>query len=169
MSYGSFLLRLACGLLPAIGAWGQQYTISTIAGNQSLGAGYTGDGGLATAAQLSYPVAVTVDSKGNIDVADTNNSVIRQIASGNISTIAGDNIAGYLGDVGTITPEVPTFAELSLPSGVVVDSSGNIYVADTENNVVRKISGSHDQSLCRHGRNRRLRLRRLSRQHFLPE
>lgn len=142
MSYGSFLLRLACGLLPAIGAWGQQYTISTIAGNQSLGAGYTGDGGSATAAQLSYPVALTMDSKGNIDIADTNNSVIRQIASGNISTIAGDNIAGYLGDVGTITPEVPTSAELSLPSGVVVDSSGNIYVADTANNVIRKISGN---------------------------
>ena len=68
--------------------------------------------------------------------------MIRQISSGNISTIAGNNIAGYLGDVGTITPEVPTSAELSLPSGVVVDSSGNIYVADTENNVVRKISGS---------------------------
>jgi len=141
VSYGSFFLRLACGLLPAIAAWGQQYTISTIAGNQSLGAGYTGDGGLATAAQLSYPVALTMDSKGNLIIADTNNSVLRQVSSGNISTIAGDNTAGYLGDVGTTSPEVPTSAELSLPSGVVVDSSGNIYIADTANNVIRKISG----------------------------
>jgi uncharacterized protein (TIGR03437 family) len=136
------LLRLACGILPAIGAWGQQYTISTIAGNQSLGAGFTGDQGPATSAQLSSPVAVTVDTKGNVYVADTVNHVIREITGGTISTIAGDNTAGYLGDVGTSSPEVPTSAELDFPSGVVVDSAGNVYIADTKNQVVREVSGS---------------------------
>jgi uncharacterized protein (TIGR03437 family) len=128
--------------LPAIGAWGQQYTISTIAGNQALGAGFTGDQGPATSAQLNTPVAVAVDSKGNIFVADTDNQVIRQISGGTITTVAGDNIPGYLGDVGTTSPEVPTSAELHDPSGVVIDSAGNIYIADTTTNVVRKVSGT---------------------------
>jgi uncharacterized protein (TIGR03437 family) len=142
VSYGSCLLRLACGILPVLGAWGQQYTISTIAGNQLLGAGYTGDSGPALAAQLSSPIAVTVDSSGNVYVADTVNNVVRKISGGIISTLAADNTAGYLGDVGTTSPEIPTSAELNLPSGVAVDAKGNVYVADTKNHVIRKISGT---------------------------
>ena len=92
-------------MLLAASAWGQQYTISTIVGNQSLGAGYTGDGGPATAAQLSAPMGITMDSKGNLLIGDTVNHVVRQVSNRTISTItAGNNIANYYGDVGTAAP-----------------------------------------------------------------
>ncbi len=110
-------------------------TISTIAGSGVFS--YSGDGGPATAAQLNSPQAVAVDASGNVYVADTSNNVVRQIsAKGVISTIAGNGTAGFGGDNGAATS-----AQLSAPQGVAVDASGNVYVADTANARVRKISG----------------------------
>jgi len=137
VSQGSLLFRLACGILPAIAAWGQQYTISTVAGNQPLGAGYGGDNDSATADQLDGPVAIAVDSKGNLYIADSLNHRVRKVSGGIITTIAGTGVAGYTGDGAAATA-----ADLNTPSGVAVDSAGNVYISDTKNFVIRKVSTS---------------------------
>jgi uncharacterized protein (TIGR03437 family) len=137
VSQGSLLFRLACGILPAIAAWGQQYTISTVAGNQSLGAGYGGDNDAATSDQLNGPLAMALDSKGNLYIADSLNHRVRKVSGGTITTIAGTGTAGYSGDGGQATS-----AELNTPSGIAVDSAGNVYISDTKNFVIRKISTS---------------------------
>ena len=111
--------------------------IQTVAGKGI--AGYSGDGGAATSAELDSPEGVFVDSSGNIFIADTNNSVIREVAgsSGTITTVAGDGTAGYTGDGG---PAIS--AELNSPFGVFVDSAENIFIADTSNSVIREVTNS---------------------------
>jgi hypothetical protein len=108
--------------------------ITTVAGNGEQG--FFGDGGLATSASLNTPTAVAVDASGNIYIADSNNNRIRVIANGNINTFAGNGIAGYSGDGGAATS-----ASLYTPRGVAVDGNGVVYIADTKNHVVRKVSG----------------------------
>jgi sugar lactone lactonase YvrE len=109
-------------------------TISTLAGDGTPG--YSGDGGSATSAQLSSPKGVAVDVQGNVYVADTGNVRIRRITSGGvITTIAGSGASGYSGDNGPATS-----AQFSSPSGVAVDAAGNIYVADTTNLRVRRVT-----------------------------
>lgn len=105
--------------------------ITTIAGSGA--SGYTGDGGAATAAKLYNPSAVAMDSLGNLFIADRNNNVVRKVAGGLISTVAGSGIAGYTGD-----GAVATAARMYFPNGLLCDST-NIYVADYGNNVVRVI------------------------------
>lgn len=108
-------------------------TISTVAGNGS--AGYSGDGGAATSAQLSGPQAVTGLAGGGFLISETGNNVVRKVdASGKISTIAGTGSAGYSGDGGQATS-----AQLNEPEGTAVDPAGNILIGDCSNNVVRKI------------------------------
>jgi Chitobiase/beta-hexosaminidase C-terminal domain/FG-GAP-like repeat/Bacterial Ig-like domain (group 3)/NHL repeat len=109
--------------------------IYTVAGTEGFGFG--GDGGPATFALLNNPVGVTEDSQGNLYIADTNNNVIRKVAAGTgvISTVAGTGIGGYSGDGGAATS-----AELNDPSGIALDSAGDLYIADTANNVVRRIA-----------------------------
>jgi uncharacterized protein (TIGR03437 family) len=104
-------------------------TIATLAGNYD--AGYGGDGGPATAATLSMPVGVAVDGAGNLYVADSGNRRIREISGGNIATIAGSTF-------GDGAPAV--FAGLNAPNAVWKDGNGNVYVADTGNNEVRRIA-----------------------------
>jgi uncharacterized protein (TIGR03437 family) len=100
-------------------------------------AGYSGDGGPATAAQFQYPNGIAVDAQGNLYVSDRSVHVIRRISAGGIvSTIAGTGTAGFLGDGGPAAA-----AQLNLPAGLALDSSGNLYVADSGNNCVRRISG----------------------------
>ena len=109
--------------------------ISTVAGNDS--AGYSGDGGAATAAELYDPLGVTVDASGNLYIADQFNTRIRKVTpSGIISTVAGGGTGG-LGDGGAATA-----AELHYPSGVAVDASGNLYIADYGSNHIRKVTPS---------------------------
>jgi uncharacterized membrane protein len=110
--------------------------ISTAVGNGT--AGYGGDNGPATSAELQLPVGVTVDSTGNLYIADEGNNVIRKVnASGIITTVAGNNTEGYSGDNG-----LATSASLYAPSGVAVDSSGNLYIADTGNNRIREVAAA---------------------------
>lgn len=106
--------------------------ISTIVGTGV--AGYSGDGGAATAAELNAPAKVVVDAAGNLYIADAGNNVIRFVsaATGIISTIAGIGTPGYSGDGGPATA-----AELNQPQGIAIDFGGHVYVADTGNNVIR--------------------------------
>lgn len=110
--------------------------ISTIAGTGT--AGYGGDGGPATAARLSTPTCVKRDNAGNLYFTDNGNKRVRKItASGTISTIAGTGVIGYTGDGG-----LATGASLNYPSSVCIDASGNVLIADSENNAIRKVNTS---------------------------
>jgi uncharacterized protein (TIGR03437 family) len=112
--------------------------VTTVAGTGS--AGWAGDGASATSAELNFPEGIAVDSTGNLYIADTGNHVIRKVdTTGNITTIAGTGgQSGAIGDNGPATS-----AQLSLPSAVALDSSGNIYIADTGNSEIRKIVGTN--------------------------
>jgi sugar lactone lactonase YvrE len=109
--------------------------ISTVAGYTATG-GYSGDGGQATAAELDGPIAVVIDALDNIYISDYNNARIRKINTlGIISTYAGTGTGGYSGDGAAATA-----AKIFLPSGVTVDAVGNLYIADFDNNRIRKVS-----------------------------
>jgi hypothetical protein len=111
-------------------------TITTIAGNGT--AGYSGDGGQATAAEINVPIPLAVDGAGNIYINDTFNYRIRKVnTSGVISTIAGNGSSGFSGDGGPATA-----AELNFPRGIDVDGAGNIYISDQSNHRVRMVNTS---------------------------
>jgi len=107
--------------------------ITTVAGTGTLG--YSGDNGPATSARLNGPQAVAVDYAGNLYIADTENSRIRKVSNGVITTVAGSGTPGFGGDNGPATG-----AQLYFPSGVAVDSALNLYIADSANNRIRKVS-----------------------------
>ena len=111
--------------------------ISTVAGTGTSGS--SGDGGSATNARLSSPSGVAVDESNNIYIADTGNNRIREViaSTGVIFTVAGTGKRGFSGDGGAATS-----AELDAPMSVAVDDSGNIYIADTGNNLIRKVTAS---------------------------
>ena len=106
--------------------------ITTVAGNGT--AGFSGDGGPATSAELNSPRGIALDAAGNLYIADYLNSRIRKVVNGTIMTVAGGvrPLFSYGGDGGLATNAV-----LNFPSAVAVDGSGNVYVADTQNNAVR--------------------------------
>jgi uncharacterized protein (TIGR03437 family) len=157
-------------------------TISTYAGNQGFGAGYNGDNGPATNAQINQPAGLAVDASGNLYIADSANGSIRKVTAstgvittavgsgatatrlnnptavavdasnnlyiasagnsrifkysgGILSTVAGGGTAGFAGDGGNAL-----FAQLADPQGVAVDAAGNVYIADTVNSRIRKVS-----------------------------
>ena len=111
--------------------------ITTVAGNGTPG--YSGDNGLAGAAQLRSPHGVAVDTFGNLYISDTENHVIRFVnaASGVITTVVGNGTSGYSGDNG-----LATAAQLSLPYGIALDVNDNLYIADYENHVIREVSAA---------------------------
>ena len=110
--------------------------ITTIAGIERHG--YSGDGGPAISAKLYVPVGIAIDKTGNVFFADAFNHVIRKIdKSGIITTVAGNGTEGYSGDGGAAVN-----ARLRFPAGVEIDGSGNLYIADTDNSVIRKVDAS---------------------------
>jgi sugar lactone lactonase YvrE len=112
--------------------------ITTFAGTGT--SGYSGDGGLATAAMVSTPAGLAMDGAGNLYFADTGNQAIRRVDAftGIITTVAGvGTVEGYEGDGGAATK-----ANLSFPKTIVFDATGNLYISDTGNNVVRVVNTS---------------------------
>jgi uncharacterized protein (TIGR03437 family) len=126
------ILKTCCFLLLPLCAWAQQYTISTFAGTGAPGS--TGNGASAVNADLSAPVAVLVGPAG-IYIVDNGNEEIRLVSGGNITLVAGDGGQGYEGD-----GEAATHAQLNSPAAAALDSSGNIYIADSGNAVIRMIA-----------------------------
>jgi uncharacterized protein (TIGR03437 family) len=110
--------------------------ISAFAGTGT--AGFAGDGGAANKAQLNAPQGVAVDAAGNVYIADSGNYRVRVVgANGNISTFAGSGTPGSGGDGGAATA-----ATFYLPSAVATDKSGNVYIADYQVSVVRKVASN---------------------------
>lgn len=112
--------------------------ITTVAGAGSLGnPGFSGDGGLATAAKLQSPEGVALDAQGNVYIADTGNGRIRKVdTNGVITTVAGNgNGVSITGDGGPATN-----APLNTPTDVAVDGQGNLYIVDSGNRAIRKVS-----------------------------
>jgi sugar lactone lactonase YvrE len=110
--------------------------ITTIAGSTS---GFSGDGAPALSAQLNLPTALAIDASGNLYLADTANHRIRRIdaTTGLITTIAGTGTQGYSGDG---APALS--AAIDSPTGITIDPSSNLYLADTHNHRIRKITSS---------------------------
>jgi uncharacterized protein (TIGR03437 family) len=107
--------------------------VSTIGGTGT--SGYNGSGAAATSANMNSPGGIVVDSSGTIYIAETSNHVVRKISGGNITLVAGSGTAGYGGDGGAANGAV-----LSGPTGLALDSAGNLYIADTGNNLVRRVT-----------------------------
>ena len=109
--------------------------ITTVAGTG--GAGFIGDGALATTLNLNNPNGVAVDAQGNLYIADTFNQRIRRVdgVTQIMTTLTGSGVPGFSGDDGAAS-----LAQVNNPTGVAVDSLGNVFVADTNNNRLRRIS-----------------------------
>ncbi len=118
--------------------------ITTVAGNGT--AAYTGDGVAATSTSLAGPADVKLDAAGNLYIADQTNSRIRMVTNGIISTIAGNGTATFGGDNGPATN-----AQINGPSGIALDPAGNLIIADTGNNVIRKVSSGVITTLAGNG------------------
>ncbi|WP_322754609.1 protein kinase domain-containing protein [Frankia sp. Cas3] len=112
---------------------GTDGTITTLAGTGT--AGYAGDGGPATHAQLANPHGVAVDSTGTLYIADEGNQRVRRVGTdGTITTVAGTGTEGFTGDGGPAT-----HAQLAYPEGVAVDRTGTLYITDQGNQRVRRV------------------------------
>ncbi|MEK4436084.1 NHL domain-containing protein [Paenibacillus sp. FSL K6-2862] len=110
--------------------------ITTVAGREMYG--FSGDGGDATSAQLFFPTGVALDDEGNLYIADTSNQRIRKVdSSGKITTVAGNDNGGFNGDGGAAVE-----AYLYNPTGVVIDGGGNLFIADSSNQRIRKVDSS---------------------------
>ena len=122
------LLAAAAGAQPSA-----DWRIDTFAGLPELG-----DNGPAIDARLAFPTGVAVDGAGNLYIADSRNHRIRKVdSSGTITTIAGTGELGFGGDGGPATD-----ARLAAPTGVAVDGAGNLYIADSDNQRIRKVDSS---------------------------
>ena len=134
--YGIYVVDTFNQRIRKISSVSQQ--IDTVAGEinvQSIRKGFAGDGGPATQALLSNPWAVASDKLGNLYIADADNHRIRKVdTGGTITTVAGNGTLGSAGDGG-----VALNAELNYPDGVAIDGFGNLYIADTGSNTIRKV------------------------------
>jgi DNA-binding beta-propeller fold protein YncE len=113
----------------------QANVIETVAGNGT--SGFSGDGGLATDASLNYPRDIEFGPDGRLYIADSDNHRVRvvDLSTGIISTVAGNGRAGFSGDGGPATQ-----AALKRPLGIAFDAAGALYIADTFNNLIRKVA-----------------------------
>ncbi len=129
-------LFIADGINQVVRKLSSNGTITIVAGNGTQG--YSGDGGLATAASLNWPEGLAADSNGNLFIADSYNNRVRKVsANGIITTVAGTGAEAFSGDGGPAS-----LASLFLPGGLALDTSGNLFIADWGNNRVRKVSAS---------------------------
>jgi uncharacterized protein (TIGR03437 family) len=110
----------------------QNGIITTVAGNGD--AGFSGDGGPATSAELNYPGGLVVDQNSDLYFCDPNNNRLRKVSNGIISTVAGNGVGGF-------ADGSPTTAEFNQPVGLAIDAAGNLYIADITNNKIREVSG----------------------------
>jgi len=103
--------------------------IRTVAGDMTLTPGYSGDGGSATSAQLTNPYSVTTDLLGNLYIADSGNFVVRKVdfSTGDISTVAGNGVNGYIGDGGYATA-----SSLGTVNGITIDSASNLHISSND-------------------------------------
>ena len=108
-------------------------TISTVVGNGTRW--YAGDGGPATEAGFAEPYDLAFDGAGNLYVSDWINNRVRKVSGGVITTVAGNGTRGYVGDNGPAGN-----ANLSAPQGIDIDATGNLYIADSGNDAVRKVA-----------------------------
>lgn len=129
---GAVALAALCA--PAALVAQQSYTITTFAGT---GTGkFSGDSAGATSAEINSPFGIVVNSAGVVTFADQVNHRIRRISSGTITTIAGKGLAGALdSDITTATEATMTF-----PSGIALDSTGNVFYCDTNNHAIYKVT-----------------------------
>jgi len=111
--------------------------ITTVAGTGA--GGFSGDGGLATAAELNLPRGLAIDAAGNLFIADIFNNRVRRVdaATGLITTMAGTGAGGFSGDGG-----LATAAELDFPEGLAIDAAGNLFIADSANNRIRRVDAA---------------------------
>lgn len=111
--------------------------LERFAGNDT--AGYMGDDGPATSARIDSPYAIAADQTGNVFISDLKYNVVRKVdhMSGIITTYAGNGSAGYSGDGG-----LAGAAQLNRPAGLAVDTAGNLFIADADNNVIRKVDAT---------------------------
>ena len=124
--------------------------------------GFSGDNGPAIYARLLLPAAVAVDSAGNLFIAYSGNYRIREISNGIITTVAGNGENSFSGDDGPATSAQlgymgdngATAAQISQPEGVALDAAGNLYIADSANNVVREVSNGVISTTAGNGRRR---------------
>src|ERR1035437_4527316 len=107
--------------------------LTLVAGNGTPG--YSGDNGPATSAQLNHPLGVAVDAAGNLYIAYNYNNRVRKVSNGVMTTVAGTGTYGNGGDNGPVTS-----AQLCGPNGVALGAAGNLYIADTGNHRIRKVS-----------------------------
>jgi hypothetical protein len=123
---------------------GSTHIITTVAGSEDPFVGaYSGDGGLAALARLNLPVAVAVDKNGNLFISDTGNNVVRRVDAQTqiITTYAGN---GLPGTPGTANGDggLATAAQLNLPIGLAVDGNDNLYIADSNDSVIRLVNAT---------------------------
>ncbi len=116
--------------------------VTAYAGNGT--GGYSGDGGPAISAKLLRPSALAMDALGDLYIADAANNVVREVNafSNVITTVVGTGVAGNLGDGGNASS-----AQLNNPNGLAVDAVGNLYISDTGNNRIRKVTATNGQIL----------------------
>lgn len=126
------VVALGCGLV--VNCWAQPGQLYNYTINTAIGTYPSGDGGAPTAALLGFPEKMAVSADGSVYFADTYNHRIRKVSGGKITTVAGTGAPGFSGDGSPAAS-----AQLFYPAAVALDATGNLYIYDTSNQVIRKV------------------------------